>query len=126
MSQENTNYDAIVIGAGVVGPCLAKCLASQGRKVLIVEREWTKPNRIVGELMQPAGLLALKRLGMAKAVNNIEAIQVDGYYVSYFGKGVTIPYPTKDVLKNLNTKPVPGAIKENDVEDDGESSRDDS
>lgn len=120
MSQENTNYDAIVIGAGVVGPCLAKCLASQGRKVLIVEREWTKPNRIVGELMQPAGLLALKRLGMAKAVNNIEAIQVDGYYVSYFGKGVTIPYPTKDVLKNLNTKPVPGAIKENDVEDDGD------
>lgn len=105
------HYDAIVIGAGVVGPCLAKCLAGQGRKVLIVEREWTKPNRIVGELMQPSGLLALKKLGMAKAVNNINAIQVNGYYISYFDKSVTIPYPEKNILKSLNTNPVPGAIE---------------
>lgn len=110
----DVHYDAIIVGAGVVGPCLAKCLAGQGRKVLIIEREWTKPNRIVGELMQPAGLLALKRLGMAKAVNNIEAIQVKGYYISYFGDGVTIPYPEKTVLKNLATDPVPGAIEKGD------------
>ncbi|KAG0676781.1 Squalene epoxidase [Pichia californica] len=106
------HYDAIVIGAGVVGPCLAKCLAGQGRKVLIVEREWTKPNRIVGELMQPSGLLALRRLGMAKAVNNIEAIPVNGYFISFYNDSVTIPYPEKEIMKkNLKTEPVPGAIE---------------
>lgn len=110
----SVHYDAIVVGAGVVGPCLAKCLAGQGRKVLIIEREWTKPNRIVGELMQPAGLLALKRLGMAKAVNNIEAIPVEGYYISYFGNGVTIPYPEKTVLRTLATAPVAGAVEQGD------------
>lgn len=109
----DTHYDAIVIGAGVVGPCLAKNLAAQGRKVLIIEREWSKPNRIVGELMQPSGLLALKRLGMAKAVNNIEATQVNGYYISYYGDEVTIPYPEKSILKsqNLKTDPLPAVIK---------------
>lgn len=113
MSTEE-HYDAIVIGAGVIGPCLAKCLAGQGRKVLIVEREWTKPNRIVGELMQPSGLLALKRLGMAKSINNIEAIHIDGYYISYYGDSITIPYPEKSVLTKLKTNPVPGAIETGD------------
>jgi squalene monooxygenase len=113
------HYDAIVIGAGVIGPCLAKCLAGQGRKVLIIEREWTKPNRIVGELMQPSGLLALKRLGMAKALNNIEAIQVNGYYISYFDKNITISYPEKNILKSINTDPVPGSFnKDGDGNDD--------
>jgi len=79
-------YDAIIVGAGVIGPCIATSLARQGRKVLIVEREWTKPNRIVGELMQPSGLYSLKQLGMIKAINNIEGIHVDGYHISFFNE----------------------------------------
>ena len=119
MSTEE-HYDAIVIGAGVVGPCLAKVLAGQGRKVLIVEREWSKPNRIVGELMQPSGLLALKRLGMAQAVNNINAIQTVGYYISFFDKNLKINYPEKSILmKNkININPVPGALTSNKLSSD--------
>ena len=56
-------FDVIVVGAGVVGPAIATAMARQGRKVLIVERDWTKPDRIVGELMQPAGIQALRELG---------------------------------------------------------------
>lgn len=104
-------YDVIVIGAGCIGPCIATCMARQGRKVLIAEREWSRPNRIVGELMQPAGLKALRQLGMIKAINNINAIECDGYYIEYNGDEVTIEYPSKNVESALDTTPVPKAIK---------------
>ena len=44
----SVKYDAIIIGAGVIGPTIATAFARQGRKVLIVERDWSKPDRIVG------------------------------------------------------------------------------
>lgn len=115
MSQSTKpEYDVIVIGAGVVGPCIATAMARQGRKVLIVEREWDEPNRIVGELMQPSGLKSLKQLGMIKAVNNIGAVETTGYNISYHGKNLTIPYPTKDILTTIDTTPVQDVIKKGD------------
>lgn len=96
------SYDAIVIGAGVVGPCIATAMARQGRKVLIVEREWNEPDRIVGELMQPSGLKALKELGMIQAVNNIEARYVTGYYIKYFDRTLQLEYPSKQDSQKTN------------------------
>lgn len=107
----DATYDAIVIGAGVVGPAIATALARQGRKVLIVERDWLKPDRIVGELLQPGGLKALKELGMAQAVNNIDAIYHTGYYINFEGQNFTIEYPEKaDALLTNAVKPVPGCV----------------
>ena len=39
-------------------------LARDGRRVTIVERDLTEPDRIVGELLQPGGYRALKKLGL--------------------------------------------------------------
>lgn len=91
----SNHYEAIVVGAGVVGPAIATGMARQGRRVLIVERDWSEPDRIVGELMQPAGLKALRSLGMIQAINNIEATPETGYTVFYEGEAVSIPYPHK-------------------------------
>lgn len=104
-------FDVIVIGAGVVGPAVATAMARQGRKVLIVERDWTKPDRIVGELMQPGGLQALRELGMARAVNNIDAIPVLGYYIKYGNDEILLDYPTKhDAMQARPDTPVAGCV----------------
>lgn len=95
-AKEDITYDAIVIGAGVIGPCLAKCLAQKGKKVLIIEKEWQEPDRIVGELMQPGGVRALRELGMIQAINNIDAQPITGYTVMYNGEKVAIKYSHKD------------------------------
>ncbi len=115
-------YDVIVIGAGVVGPCIARCLARQGRSVLIAEKEWSLPNRIVGELMQPSGLKALRQLGMIKAINNIDAQEVNGYYIEFHGDKVSIEYPSKNVESALDTTPVPKAIEKGDEDKVGSDS----
>jgi squalene monooxygenase len=44
--------------------------------VLVLERDLTQPDRIVGELLQPGGYLALKKLGLAEAVEGIDAVKV--------------------------------------------------
>ena len=50
-----------------------------GRRVLLLERDLAQPDRIVGELLQPGGYLALKRLGLASAVLGIDAQKVCRY-----------------------------------------------
>lgn len=108
-----SDFDVIVIGAGVVGPCIATALARQGKKVLIVERDWSMPDRIVGELMQPAGLKALQELGMVKAVNGIGARNVTGYYIKYYDHELSIDYPSKqDVYRTNPVKLVPMCVKD--------------
>lgn len=128
MTETSDLYDVIVVGAGVVGPAIATALARQGRKVLIVERSWAPPDRIVGELMQPAGVKALVELGMAKAFNNIEAIPCHGYYIKYFNEKIQIEYLEKSEAYTANAiRPVPDCVfDDNDklVTDDTISAKD--
>jgi squalene monooxygenase len=63
-AQAINEYDLIIVGAGVVGCAAAKAFAEDERKVLLLERDLSEPDRIVGELMQPGGMNALKKLGM--------------------------------------------------------------
>lgn len=111
MNGSSDIYDVIVVGAGVVGPTIATALARQGRRVLIIERDWSTPDRIVGELMQPGGIKALKELGMVQAINDIEAIHVTGYYIKYGAREIGLEYPDKqEALQTNSTKPVPDCV----------------
>lgn len=48
----------------------------EGRRVLLLERDLTQPDRIVGELLQPGGYLVLKKLGLEECTENIDAVKV--------------------------------------------------
>ena len=43
---------------------MAAVLARDGRRVTVVERDMREPDRIVGELLQPGGYRALRKLGL--------------------------------------------------------------
>lgn len=53
----------------------------------------SEPDRIVGELLQPGGCIALQKLGMGDCLEGTEAIGVAGYKVFWGGDEVEIPYP---------------------------------
>jgi squalene monooxygenase len=61
--RENS-YEVVIVGAGVIGCALAAAFGKQGRQVLLLERDLSEPDRIVGELLQPGGVEALVKLGM--------------------------------------------------------------
>ncbi|CAD6891946.1 unnamed protein product [Tilletia controversa] len=92
---ESPEFDVVVIGAGIVGSALAYALARSGRRVALLERDLAQPDRIVGELLQPAGVHALARLGISDALDGIDAVRVRGYQVFYEDNNVPIPYPTR-------------------------------
>ncbi|KAF8959626.1 squalene epoxidase [Flammula alnicola] len=97
MSRSYPHYDVLIVGAGVAGCTLAHGLSTLKRttplRIGVVERSLSEPDRIVGELLQPGGVMALKRLGMESCLEGIDAITVKGYCVVDGGKSVHIPYP---------------------------------
>ena len=88
--------DVVVVGAGIFGCAMAYALANQGRSVILLERWMNEPDRIVGELLQPGGLNALRKLGLGNCVEGIDAIPCHGYHVMYHNHDVIIPYPVVD------------------------------
>lgn len=87
--------DVVVVGAGIFGCAAAYALAEQGRSVILLERWMHEPDRIVGELLQPGGLEALKKIGLGHCVDDIDAVPCYGYNVIYRSDPVSIPYPTR-------------------------------
>ncbi|KAF2718221.1 squalene epoxidase [Polychaeton citri CBS 116435] len=85
--------EVVIVGAGIFGCAIAHALGNQGRSVILLEKSLKEPDRIVGELLQPGGVQALKKLGLRDCLEDIDAICVYGYDVIYYGEEVRIPYP---------------------------------
>ncbi|CAI9104189.1 OLC1v1002817C1 [Oldenlandia corymbosa var. corymbosa] len=85
--------DVIIVGAGVAGAALAHTLGKDGRRVHVIERDLTEPDRIVGELLQPGGYLKLIELGLEDCVKDIDAQRVFGYALYQDGKHTKLSYP---------------------------------
>lgn len=62
--RRENSYDVVIVGAGILGCALASAFGKQGRHVLLLERDLSEPDRIVGELLQPGGVSALEKLGL--------------------------------------------------------------
>ncbi|KAK4799130.1 hypothetical protein SAY86_024495 [Trapa natans] len=83
----------LIVGAGVAGAALAYTLAKDGRRVHVIERDLTEPDRIVGELLQPGGYLKLQELDLADCVGTIDAQRVHGYALYKDGRHTQLAYP---------------------------------
>ena len=62
--------------------------------MLLLERELTQPDRIVGELLQPGGYLKLRELGLEDCLDGIDAQRVNGYVMYKQGEQASLLYPT--------------------------------
>jgi squalene monooxygenase len=92
------HYDVLIVGAGIAGPALAHGLSTLPRakkpRIALLERSLAEPDRIVGELLQPGGVIALRKLGLEGCLDGFDAIPTRGYCVlDDSGKSVHIPYP---------------------------------
>lgn len=87
-----SEYDIIVVGAGVAGGVFACSQKDTGRKILVVERDLSEPDRIIGELLQPGGLESLKALKLDYLTEGFGAQPVYGYTLIKGDRNFSIEY----------------------------------
>ncbi|KAI5446656.1 hypothetical protein KIW84_014485 [Lathyrus oleraceus] len=75
---------------------LAYTLEKDGRRVHVIERDLSEPDRIIGELLQPSGYLKLLELGLEDCVDEIDAQRVFGYSLYKDGKNTKLSYPLEN------------------------------
>ncbi|PIN17663.1 Squalene monooxygenase [Handroanthus impetiginosus] len=97
LAESGGDTDVIIVGAGVAGAALAYTLGKEGRRVQVIERDLTEPDRIVGELLQPGGYLKLIELGLDDCLRDIDAQRVFGYALYKDGKDTKLSYPLENV-----------------------------
>jgi squalene monooxygenase len=89
-------HDVIVVGAGIAGAAMAAYLGRAGKRVLLLERDLSEPERIVGELLQPGGVNKLKEMGMEDCLEGFDAQRVRGYNLHLKGRDIVVIYPSPD------------------------------
>ncbi|OCF40012.1 squalene monooxygenase [Kwoniella heveanensis CBS 569] len=102
VSLHSLQPEIIIIGAGVIGCALAYSLSHAGRSVVLLERDLSEPDRIVGELLQPGGVAALQKLGMGSVLEGIDAVPVEGYCIISGEERVGCPYPLLEEMAGLH------------------------
>lgn len=94
MSQQR--FDVCIIGAGIAGSALAFAFAKQGRSVVVIERDLSEPEKIIGELLQPGGVQKLKELGYQNLFDGLDSIEIEGYGLFKDGVDFKIAYPKRN------------------------------
>ena len=88
-------FDVCVIGAGVAGGVLAAYLGANGLRVVVVEKTMQEQERMIGELLQPGGVIKLQELGLEHLLDDLDAQQIEGYGLFMNGDNFKISYPAE-------------------------------
>ena len=64
MTALRKNYDLLIVGGGLAGSVLARAIALEGFKVLVIEKETKFKDRVRGEVLLPWGTVEAKELGI--------------------------------------------------------------
>jgi 2-polyprenyl-6-methoxyphenol hydroxylase-like FAD-dependent oxidoreductase len=69
-------YDLVIVGGGLGGASLARCMAAKGARVLVLERETRFKDRVRGEFVTSWGVAEAKALGILDLLTSQVARQI--------------------------------------------------
>ncbi|MBW3571524.1 MAG: NAD(P)/FAD-dependent oxidoreductase [Gemmatimonadetes bacterium] len=103
-------WDAVVVGGGPAGSAAAALLAGDGWRVLVIDRAQFPRRKACAECINPAGVDALRRLGVLGRVMAAGPARLDGWRIasdggpSFLGRfpgevhGIALPRETLDAI----------------------------
>jgi flavin-dependent dehydrogenase len=78
----STRYDVVIVGAGPAGSALAIWLATEGWRVLLVERERLPHHKVCGEFLSPEAQSTLAALGVEQSITALAPVHLNGAQVT--------------------------------------------
>lgn len=102
-------WDAVVVGGGPAGSASAALLAADGWRVLLIDRARFPRRKPCAECVNPAGVAALRRLGVLERVMEAGPARLDGWRIasdggpSFLGRfhdvhGIALPRERLDAI----------------------------
>jgi menaquinone-9 beta-reductase len=85
-------YDVVIVGGGPAGAAAAALIATEGRKVLVLEKSHFPREKLCGEFISPECIAIFERLGVTEAVRKAGAMSIERMdLIVPGGKRVSIP-----------------------------------
>ncbi|MCP3805522.1 FAD-dependent monooxygenase [Allokutzneria sp. A3M-2-11 16] len=94
----STDFDVVVCGAGAGGLAAAAALGSLGARILLLDKQPTRPSIAKGELLQPGALATLRKWGAEQALIEHGAPALDS---------LSIRAPSGEALLRLDYSTLP-------------------
>jgi len=90
-----TEFDAVVIGAGIAGSAAACALARRGWEVALIDKDKFPRHKACGEFLSPESLGTLKKLGLSRAIAALgpATIRTVRLHTERGGASLQIPLP---------------------------------
>ena len=96
MREQATHFDAVVIGAGPAGTVAATALARSGRRTMLVERSAFPRTKVCGGCLAPAGVAAIREVGLGDALDSIDPLPLD--HLHLHARSASASYDIKQYL----------------------------
>lgn len=88
-----STWQVIVVGGGVAGTCAAAALATQGVRVLLLDKGRAPRNKTCGCCMNLRAVRGLHRLGLKEVLDALAPREIHGMHIIRGNTSAAIPFP---------------------------------
>ncbi len=107
-----TEFDAVIIGAGVAGSATAYALAKRGWEVALVDKDKFPRHKACGEFLSPEAIGTLKALELDESVASLEPASIKTVRVHSERGGVTLEIPLPGSALGLSRLALDAALQQ--------------
>ncbi|WP_256757850.1 NAD(P)/FAD-dependent oxidoreductase [Cohnella sp. WQ 127256] len=105
-----TEFDAVVIGAGIAGSSMAYCLAKQGWQVALVDKDTFPRHKACGEFISPESLGTLKTLELDGIVASLQPSPITLVRL-HTERGVSLTIPLTGTAMGLSRQALDASLQ---------------